>query len=474
MRAATRTTLVALAGMVFTSPLLSQPVADRISQTRNGTVRLSFATRSIVCGDGQFIGFDLPDAFYMYSQWNDGYAVNVMRDVKPECHGGPLRLVVVLSGGRVAELRAAVGVSWRACGTAVDLGTVRAAEAAEWLVGLAESADEAVGRVALLAAAAADSARIAERVITLAQNRRAPPAVRERAVRWAAVVGGAEGRSEAVDRALRAIAADATERVGLRERAIRDLRATGENRAHLRSLYARIGEATLRERIIREVASDGGDAEVTWVRGVALDPAEPLGLRERAVRVLAEELNRPDEVRALYARLDESALRERALRVVVERGGRAELAWVRERAEDAQESVVLRDRAVRLLAERGQVAYLRDLYPRLDRLELKERVLRTVAERDDAEAAAWLAEIVLDDREQARLRDRAVRSLAERGAPSGELATLYDRVTASTVKQRLIRVFAERKDDVAVKKLAAIAAADPDPALRGEAARRRR
>jgi DNA-binding transcriptional regulator YbjK len=160
--------------------------------------------------------------------------------------------------------------------------------------------------------------------------------------------------------------------------------------------------------------------------------------------------------------------------VVVERGGRAELAWVRERAEDAQESVVLRDRAVRLLAERGQVAYLRDLYPRLDRLELKERVLRTVAERDDAEAAAWLAEIVLDDREQAGLRDRAVRSLAERGAPSGELATLYDRVTASTVKQRLIRVFAERKDDVAVKKLAAIAAADPDPALRGEAARRRR
>lgn len=474
MRAATRTTLVALAGMVFASPLLSQSVADRISQTRNGTVRLSFATRAIVCGDGQFIGFDLPDAFYMYSQWNDGYSVNVMRDVKPSCREGPLRLVVVKSGGRVEELRAAVGVSWRGSGTAVDLGTVGAADAAQWLVTLAETAEDDVARVALLAAAAADSARIAERVLGLARNRDAPRAVRERAVRWAAVVGGAEGRSDEVDRVLRALAADAAEPVALRERAVRDLRATPENRAHLRSLYGRVEEATLRERILREVGSDGGDDDVTWLRDVALNAAEPRALRERAIRVLAEELNRPGEARTLYPRLDDPALRERALRVAVEQGGPAEEAWAREMVENRQEAVTVRDRVIRLLAERGQVVYLRDLYPRLDRLELKERVVRVIAERDDADAAAWLARIVLDDREQPALRDRALRSLAEGGASSSELATLYDRVTASAVKQRLIRLFAERRDADAAEKLAAIAAADPDPALRGEAARRRR
>jgi DNA-binding transcriptional regulator YbjK len=142
--------------------------------------------------------------------------------------------------------------------------------------------------------------------------------------------------------------------------------------------------------------------------------------------------------------------------------------------ENRQEAVTVRDRVIRLLAERGQVVYLRDLYPRLDRLELKERVVRVIAERDDADAAAWLARIVLDDQEQPALRDRALRSLAEGGASSSELATLYDRVTATAVKQRLIRLFAERRDAAAAEKLAAIAAADPDPALRGEAARRRR
>jgi len=474
MRALVRTALAAVAGIVSATPLLGQLVADRVSQVRNGTVRMSFATRATVCGNGEFIGFDLPDAFYMYSQWNDGYSVNVMHDVKPDCHGGPLRLVVVKSGGRVEELRAAVGVSWRASGSAVDLGVVSAAEAAEWLVALAESASDAVARGALLAAAAADSAHIAGRVLAVAQNRRLPTGVRERAIRWATVVGGAEGQSDEVDRVLRTLAADAAEPESVRERAIRDLRATPQNRAHLRTLYGRITETALRERILREVASDGGDDDAAWVRGVALDPTEPLALRERAIRVLAEELNRPADVRALYARLDQSALRDRALRVAVEQGGAAEEAWARELAEDRNEPVAVRDRAIRLLAQRGKVDDLRDLYPRLDVVELKERVIRVTAEGDDTDAAAWLAGIVLDDREQSGLRDRAVRSLAERGAPSSELAVLYDRVTSTAVKQRIIRVFAERKDEAAADKLAAIAADDPDPGLRSEAARRRK
>jgi hypothetical protein len=474
MRHLVRITLVASAGAVSATPVVGQSLSDRIAQVRNGTVRLSFATRGFVCGDGQFIGFDLPEGFYTYSNRNVGYSVNVMEDVKPDCRGGPLRLVVVKTGGRVAELRGAVGVSWRASETAVDLGTVGAAEAAEWLVGLAESDDDGVARAALLAAATADSARITGRVIALARNRRLASGIRERAVRWAAVVGGAEGRGNEVDQTLRAITADAAEPLALRDRAVRDLRPTAANRAYLRSLYQRVADATLRERIIREVGSAGGEDEVAWVRGVALDAGEPVALRERAIRVLAEELDRPGEARALYPRLDQPALRDRALRVAAEQGGASEEAWVREIAEDRGEDLALRDRAIRLLAERGRGAVLRELYPRLERVELRERVVRAIAERNDAEAAAWLAGLVLDEQEQPALRDRAVRALAERGAPSRELAALYDRVTSTSVKQRLIRLFAERRDEAAADKLADIAGTDPDPALRSEAARRRK
>jgi hypothetical protein len=160
--------------------------------------------------------------------------------------------------------------------------------------------------------------------------------------------------------------------------------------------------------------------------------------------------------------------------MAVEQGGTAEEAWAREVAEDRREDLTLRDRAIRLLAERGRGTVLRELFPRLERVELRERVVRAIAERNDAEAAAWLSGLVLDEREQPALRDRAVRELAERGAPSGELATLYDRVTSTAVKQRLIRLFAERRDAAAAEKLADIAGTDPDPALRSEAARRRK
>jgi hypothetical protein len=466
--------LVAIAGLPPASPAVGQSLSDRISSVRNGTVRLSFATRDVVCGNEQFVGFDLPEAFYQYSAWNRGYSVNVLRDVTPECRGGPLRLVVVKREGRVTELRAAVGVAWRPSETAVDLGSVPAPAAAEWLVGMAESADDDVARVAWLAMAAADSARITTRVLDLIRNPGVATAVREQAIRWSPVIGGAEGRGDEVDRTLREIAADAGQPASVRERAVRDLRPTPENRAHLRALYRRIDGEALRERILREVGSEGGPDEVAWMREVALDGREPVALRERAIRVLAEELDRPDEARALYPRLDQPALRERVLRAVSERGGESEDAWVRTVAEDRGEDLALRDRAIRLLGERGQVGYLRTLYPRLDRVELRERVVRSVAERNDEEAAAWLEQIVLDEREHSALRDRAVRSLAEQGRSSAALAALYDRVTSTALKQRLIRLFSERRDDAAAEKLARIAAGDPDPGLRSEAARRRK
>ena len=118
------------------------------------------------------------------------------------------------------------------------------------------------------------------------------------------------------------------------------------------------------------------------------------------------------------------------------------------------------------------MAYLRQLFGGLDRVELKERVLRLVAEQGDADAADWLAHIVLDDGQPTEMRDRAVRTLAERGEPSSELATLYDRVSSAALKQRLIRLLDQRGDQAAADKLAAIAAGDPSQDLRREAARR--
>jgi hypothetical protein len=449
-----------------------QSLASRIDRVRDGEVRLSFATRSNACGNGEFIGVNRADAFWMYSSWDNGFSTNVIRDVIPDCAKGPLRLVVVKTAGRVTELRAAVGVAWRERASVTDLGTVSAPDAAEWLVGLAEGGNERVLRVAFLAASVADGSQITERVVAIARNRQASEDVREQALRWLEPIAAAEGRGDQADRTLKALAEDRSAGTAIRERAIRSLSASTSNRAYLRSLYGRVGESALKERILRTIGNDASAEEVRWVRDIALDPREATALRERAVRVLGNEPGRAGDVRDLYAKLDETALRERALRVVAEQDVPGVVEWLRGIAEDRAEATSIRDRAIRLLAERGQLADLQKMYPRLDRAELRGRVLRSAAESGGPDAAAWLTKIVLDQGERSDLRERAVRELEDRGVPSADLASLYDRVEASVVKRRLVRLLADRGDDAAIRKLSAIAESDPDPGLRREANRR--
>jgi SOS response regulatory protein OraA/RecX len=290
----------------------------------------------------------------------------------------------------------------------------------------------------------------------------------------------------------------------VRDRAIRELDATNSNDAFLKDVYRSISETSLRDRIIRALGASRGEPNVSWIRGVVTDRSELRQLRDRALRVLGEEMNRRAEVRALYPSLDDSALKDRALRIVAA-GGDSDGQWLREVAlnprepieardrairlmaeangpdanewleslvTDRSQPLALRDRAVRVLAERGRTEFLKQAYPRLEAAELKDRVIRSVAEANAVDAQSWLAGIAQDASEADAPRDRAVRVLAERGAPTAELANLYDRIQTASIRQRLVRVLVERNDDAAVEKLIAIADGDPDPAMRRYVVRR--
>jgi hypothetical protein len=511
----------------------AQDLAGRIAAVRDGTVRLTFATRADVCGDGGgFIGEETPSGFRMHTMRDGGISVSHSDDVRPSCRAGPLLLVVEKRGGTVTELRAAVGGTWRPSETSVDLGTVAAPEAALWLLDVASDGTEGVARVAFVAASVAEGARIARRLLGMARDRALRPEVRERAVRWVSDVSAREGRGGEADAALRAIAEDGGDVLPVRERAIRELRHTPDNDGYLRDLYRRVGEESLKERILRRLGESPNDQNAAWIRGVALDAREPVPLRERAIRVLGEELDRPEEVRALYGRLEEGALKERALRVAAEQGGDDVGAWLQRIAESPGEPLAARERALRLLGERRETGYLRAVYPRLGERTLQERVLRSLAESPAAADRDWLRGIVLDRRQDLDLReralrslgpdvarelvdrleatalrervvrmvaeeggpgafpwlgraaldasqdhavrDRAVRALEEAGAPTEMLVGLYDRVGDADLRVRVVRALAERGDDQAVDKLLAIARGDPDPEMRGYAARRLR
>ncbi|HEX9580331.1 MAG TPA: HEAT repeat domain-containing protein, partial [Gemmatimonadales bacterium] len=525
--------LLAAGPFALPAPGAAQTVATQIDRVRDGTVRLSFDTRPEICGDGRSIGEDTPDGFVLYSSWNDGYSMQTSDHWMPECRSGPLRLVVVKSAGRVHELRAAVGVEWRAQAGVTDLGTVAGVDAATWLLDVAARGDGSISRIALLAANAAQGSAVADRVIAMIRNRALRSDVRQAAMRWVNGMAAREGKADAADRALRGAAADQNEYRDIRDRAVRQLRVTAANDAFLRELYSRLTDSAVKDRIIRRIAEGRTPESAAWVRALAQNPSERGELRDRALRLMTEEPFEVAEVRDLFSRLDSPALQDRLIRTVAEWGRGQDREWVMTVARDTRQALSVRDRAIRVLAERADRVELRELYGQLHEVELRERVLRGAGDAAGEDGRAWLRSVVLDPNEHPNLRDRALRTLGdadpgearrlfdrlesealqvralrlaaaardaetpswlegvamgqshppgvrdwalrllgELAVESDRLADLYDRADRSDLRQRVLRLLAERADDAAVEKLIAVAVSDPDPDARRFAVRR--
>ena len=69
-----------------------QAIADRVERIRDGDIRVSFAARPGVCGNGEFIGEETPEGFRTHTFGGRGiYSISSYRHVRPVCHEGPVR-----------------------------------------------------------------------------------------------------------------------------------------------------------------------------------------------------------------------------------------------------------------------------------------------------------------------------------------------------------------------------------------------
>lgn len=445
----------------------------RVTSASDGLVKMTYAARNGICGDGRSFIADAASSGRGYDVWfTDGMSMSgSMTDFASRCARGPVRLLLVVRDHRVVDVQPFVGPSSPATerpGT--ELGTVAVADVSRYMLDLAAHGRDDTARNAILAASLADSVRVAQPLATMARNKSLAPSVRESALKWVGRVAEREGDRDAM-RVARTIAEDQGDDFEVRERAIRVLGEETDGPAYLRSLYPRLQEPTLRERVVRVVGENGTKSDMDWIRGVALDRAERVSIRERAVRVLGESSD-SRSLRELYDRLDDPSLRERVIRTMAEIGDADSRRWLREIVERKAESSSIRERAIRSLAEQGDMTYLRSAYRTLDDDGLRERVLRSVADEGGTETMTWLRTIARDTKESSGMRDRAVRSLAEAGAATSELVSLYDAVPDRTVRDRLVSLLAERGDRAARDKLRSIATDDPDEDLRRRATRK--
>ena len=84
-----------LSSSLAASPVRAQSLGSRIDAVRDGRVRLTFAARSGVCGNGNswYRSRDGGRSGQFNGMWNGG------NDVENTCEQGPVRVVVVRSRG---------------------------------------------------------------------------------------------------------------------------------------------------------------------------------------------------------------------------------------------------------------------------------------------------------------------------------------------------------------------------------------
>jgi hypothetical protein len=151
---------------LFAEAAAAQTVAERVAAAP-GDVRLSYAAREGVCGNGNgWIGTR-----------DDG-------DWRADCERGPVRLTVTKDRGRIVALRARIGGTWQPRDDVTDLGEVPPAEASAFLLDLAATAAPAVAEDAIMPAAIADTPDPWPRLLDLARNRSLASDVREQAAFW--------------------------------------------------------------------------------------------------------------------------------------------------------------------------------------------------------------------------------------------------------------------------------------------------
>lgn len=184
----TAVVLAALAGAF--EPASAQSIASRVARVSNGTVRMSFATRPGICGSGSSIWHSNGRS---RSTWDNNRGSSRDLEWETECTHGPGRVVLDRRDGELADLRFYVGGRWRPAGSdVIDLGTVSAREAADYLVSIAQSERGSMGEKAIFPATTADSANIWPALIKIARNPDLPRGTRTQSVFW---VGQAAGEA---------------------------------------------------------------------------------------------------------------------------------------------------------------------------------------------------------------------------------------------------------------------------------------
>jgi HEAT repeat protein len=396
-----RVAALAAVSLLFASPILAQSLAGKVAAAGDRTVQFSYPTRPGVCGDGRsYISMGAGNFYGSFSSNN-----------VDQCQAGPARVVVDLADRNVVAIRSYVGALPATADPGItNLGTVTAADAADYLLGVATRADGRVGRDAIFAALLGENVDATPRLLEIGRDPSRPLETRR-----AALAGLSRGDVPQLDRigaALVQIATNENDVQGIRSQALAVLSRL-DHGAGIQPLVQLAGgnmNSWIGRESMRVLASSG-------------DPRARQFLRSTVQRT-----DLPDETLA-------AAIRGLGRNYVT-----------------GQDATVLRS-----------------LYPRLTGDRSRDAVLASLADLGGTENVQWLSGIVRDDKLTPEARRRALEYLSRAGATTASLVALYDPTPDPQLRGSLIGIYSRLADKPATDKLVWIAGNEPDLQLKRRA-----
>ena len=399
----TRIVLGGAAAALAAAPLGAQSIADRVAAVRDGSLQMTYASRPEACGDGR----DVTALGRLYAVYPSvqGHGWSRM-----DCFHGPARVVVTRRDGQTTLVRTHIGPPGRADAQATDIGIVSAREAAAYFLDVAARAEGRTASTAIAAAALADSADVWRPLLALARDENRMKDVRNAALFWLSGVAPVEAaeplaaiaRADTEPRSLREgvlmtlgqlregagvpTLVELTKRDNgtswLRERAIFWLGNAGDER----------GRA-----VLRALATSDTVARAFRDRAIF------------ALGFLDERGTNGPFLRTLYTRLDDPRLKDKVIQAVAQSSEDADERWLLDRVLDSRESTDVRKQALFWRAQRNDASLgdLLAIYPRLDSRELREHYVFVLSQRRESDAVDKLIDLATNEPDRA-VRAKAV------------------------------------------------------------------
>ena len=239
--------------------------------------------------------------------------------------------------------------------------------------------------------------------------------------------------------------------------------------------------ADLREKAVfllsQKRTSETEDMMLDVVRN---DPSREV--RKKAVFWLGQ-VNTDRAAQALVQMLEspsaDEEIRKQAIFALMQQRSEVGRTAVRRIAEDARSPQELREQAVFWLGQQRSAenaTFLRGLFDRLASASegssneaIRQKILFSLSQMRGEGNDEWLMQVATDSKHSVETRKQALFSAGQAGVSTTALSALYPRLNQRELKEQLIFVLSQKRDEAATTRLMEIAKSDPDRELRKKA-----